>query len=61
MTRTYEQWIEAADRHAGYVEGLLDGSIGRGDIAVANMTVEAAIEVERRNVAYCLQQAAEAR
>ncbi len=60
MTRTREQWIAKAERHAGFIEGLLDGSIGRSDIAVAGMTVKEAIEVERRNVAYCLKQAAEA-
>lgn len=59
MHRTHEQWMEKAERHQGFVEGLLDGSIGRSDIAVAGMTVKEAIEVERRNVAYCLKQAAE--
>jgi len=59
MPRTFAEWVEKADRHAGFIEGLLDGSIGCCDIAVANMTVEEAIAVERRNVAYCLKQAME--
>jgi hypothetical protein len=59
MNNTATYWIAQAERHEGFIEGLIDGSIGRSEIVVSNMTVKQAIEVERRNVAYCLKRASE--
>jgi hypothetical protein len=41
--------------------GHMDGSLGACDIAVRNMTIDQAIAVERKNIAYCLRQRGEVR
>lgn len=52
MTNSY--WFRRAVLHLDYIQGLLDGTLGVQDIAVQSMTVAEALEVERRNVVYCL-------
>ena len=59
MTR--QAWIDRAEMHRGYIDGLLDGTLGQRDVAIADMTVAEAVVVERVNVAYCLAQSTEGR
>jgi hypothetical protein len=46
----YEKWLR---KHQENLEGLLDGTLGESDMWVYEMSVGRAIEMERKNVAYC--------
>jgi hypothetical protein len=53
MTNT--QWFERAVRHLEIVQGLVEGTVSRDEFW-RPMTVAEAIEIEKRNVVYCLAQ-----
>lgn len=46
-------WNGLLITHREYLEGLLDGSLGQSDLWKPTMTVQEAIVMERKNIAFC--------
>jgi len=57
---TKDYWQQALERHQDYLAGLEEGWLGTFDLANPGITIAEAIEVEKRNIAFCERQLQEA-
>lgn len=60
MTYDPQYWLRLAGVHVDRLVALEDGLISRSELWNPTMTLAQAAEVEQRNIAYCLRQAAAA-